>query len=135
MHLFEKLVRQYVLLEDVLIEAVVPDGHGARLVEVNGLELGSQFGWNFEDFDEMWRAVTQMLGHLCGEEKVAECDIALDLTGGRNRRRWSVPRRPSTATSVTSTYACTDPKDPEADVWDYEVLDYDLVLGRASQVP
>jgi hypothetical protein len=75
----------------------------------------------------MWRALSQLLA-LLGGEGIADREIAIDLTGGP---------KPATVVAASATihrelrnqYVCTNPKNPDAEQWEYEVLDYDLVLG------
>ena len=128
-HLFYSLVRRYSALKEVTVEILVPDGHGARLLEASDQPLDAHFGWDFEDFDEMWRAVSLLLDQLAIHEGIADREIAVDLTGGP---------KPATVVAATATinrevrnqYVHTNPKDPQASTWEYEVLDYDLILGN-----
>ena len=126
-HWFTQIVQKYGVCDDVHVELLVPDGHGSRLLPAGDERLDDHFGWNFEDFDEMWRAVSQLLA-LLGGEGIADREIAIDLTGGP---------KPATVVAASATihrelrnqYVCTNPKNPDAEQWEYEVLDYDLVLG------
>lgn len=127
LHLFARLVRRYESLRELTIEALVPDGHGVQLLVVEDHKWDGHWGWNFEDFDEMWPAVSQLIEHLTQLESVPEREIAIDLTGGP---------KPATVVAATATinreirnqYVCTNPKDRAAAVWEYEVLEYDLEL-------
>jgi hypothetical protein len=132
-HRFAGILRRYEALRDLRVEVVIPDGHGVRVVPAPEVPFDAHLGWNYEDFDAMWRAMNLLLEHLAVEEGIPDKDIAIDLTGGP---------KPATvvAASVTinrdlrNQYVCTNPKDPGAEKWEYEVLDYDLILGSTRSV-
>ena len=130
-HWFTRILERYKITECVRVELLVKDGHGSRLLATSEGPLEGHFGWNFEDFDDMWRALSQLLDWLGRHEKVPDRDIDIDLTGGP---------KPATVVAASATihrdlrnqYVCTNPRDPQAEPWEYEVLDYDLVLGGSG---
>jgi hypothetical protein len=82
-------------------------------------------GWNFDAFDVIYESLVRLLAVLTAKG-VSETEIAIDLTAGLKPNSVAAAAV-SIGRPVVNQYVCTNPRDRSANIWEYEVLEYDLM--------
>lgn len=113
------------LKRDVALEAYFRQTKRIQTISVKPV---AENGFDFEDFDELTQALADVVEQLKTDPKnpTDAKDIQIDFTGGQ--KPTSVVAAVVTLFSrVSNQYVATNPRDPDADVWDYDVWGYDFL--------
>lgn len=130
--LFVLLVRRYRL--DLQIELLLRQQGDEPLLQAfdrcaNPYRLRPEFGWDFDDFDLLFQGFHGMLARLTRTSmeamQVTDNDICIDWTGG-TKPASVVAALVTVDRPIVNQYVTTEPKDPDADEWSYEILGYDI---------
>jgi hypothetical protein len=87
-------------------------------------------GHDFEDFDQQVIALEKLFERV-HQKKLGDGDITVDITGGQKPA--SIAASAATLNRhIQAQYVSTNPREPLAPVWEYDVIGYDLVFEERA---
>jgi hypothetical protein len=131
----DQVFRKYPDLKNhVRLEAFYKTTRKIKLLDEPAVRPAEQNGFDFEDFDELTRALEELIKQLCQDAAHPESPdkIQIDFTGGQ--KPTSVVAAVVTMFSrLSNLYVATNPRDPKANEWAYDVWGYDFREQRAPE--
>lgn len=120
-HWFAQVLAYYDVLKDVAIRVFIQDGNRPALI-ICPTTLLSQGGWEFEQFDQLSRAVWHLLREF-KRQRVADNQIMIDFTGGQ---------KVTSVVAASVTFNRTIKAQYVQTNWPHDVISYDIQLGSSE---
>lgn len=123
---FFRILRDYDVARNLSIEVWL-QYNGGSFLQVDSLAKQTSLdnGWDFDAFDKIYDCLLRLIETL-ESEGISESEIAIDLTAGS--KPTSVAAAAATiGRRIVNQYVCTNPHDRNAEAWEYDVLEYDLL--------
>jgi hypothetical protein len=118
-HWFRSLLKHYEPLRRLAVQTLVNEEGRVRLIECPTSPVEEGKGWDFEEFDNLSRAVLHLRDEL-KKRRIADKQIMIDFTGGQ--KVTSVVAAAVTFNrNIKAQYVQTNPK--------YDVISYDILMG------
>jgi hypothetical protein len=121
----DHVLRRYHSLDHVAVDVLLASDLALKRWQADEASLDPEDGFDFEDFDALTEAYGRLF-ELLKKEGIASRQIQVDLTGGQKPTS-IVAAVVTVGSRIANQYTCTNPKDPSAARWEYEVLGYDFI--------
>lgn len=127
---YGEVLRKYPALDGVRCEVFLNNTRSLLPVEALQANTATENGFDFEDFDGLTAAYEDLLETL-KREGVKARDVQIDFTGGQKPTS-VVAAVVTLCSNASNQYVTTNPADPQAAAWSYEVLGYDFREVRTN---